>query len=220
MTHDVQRSFGLRVVSVSASDVRDIMRELAVQCVSSGLKPSYVMAVLDGGRVPAMEFAAALRAQGLEPTPLAGKLSRRTTGSCKLRAAQVIARLPVVAQNFVRRAEHTSYRLRDRLFKRFKSGLPSPPESLIKYLAEQLCLSRVGPMTPVLIVDDAIDSGATLMQMVTALRVVGVERENVRIACITETTRNPVVRADYVKHRGVLCRFPWSGDARQSKASQ
>lgn len=74
--------------------------------------------------------------------------------------------------------------------------------------------SRPSAESRILVVDDAIDTGATLQMACEQLRshYPGVE---VRTAVITVTTACPVCEADfYLYHNRTLCRFPWSNDYR------
>ena len=65
----------------------------------------------------------------------------------------------------------------------------------------------------VLVVDDAVDSGITLMTVLRLLREICPPETEIRSAAITQTFERPAVRPDYVLYRGLLCRFPWSFDA-------
>jgi hypoxanthine phosphoribosyltransferase len=65
----------------------------------------------------------------------------------------------------------------------------------------------------VLVADDAVDSGVTLMTVLRLLREICPAGTEIRSAAITQTTEHPAVRPDYVLYRGLLCRFPWSFDA-------
>lgn len=66
----------------------------------------------------------------------------------------------------------------------------------------------------VLLIDDAIDTGATIHQARQQLL-----RQfpdiTLRVAVITVTTRHPICDADFcLYHNRTLCRFPWSNDYR------
>ena len=65
----------------------------------------------------------------------------------------------------------------------------------------------------VLIVDDTVDSGKTLLAASEAVRRAIGEDVQIRTAVITSTWRNPPVRADYCLYDRTLVRFPWSFDA-------
>ncbi len=64
----------------------------------------------------------------------------------------------------------------------------------------------------VLIVDDAVDSGATLLAVMNIVRDVMHPEAILKTAALTVTTSAPLVQPDYVMYRYVLCRFPWSLD--------
>jgi hypoxanthine phosphoribosyltransferase len=66
----------------------------------------------------------------------------------------------------------------------------------------------------VLVVDDAIDSGATLLQVTDVLRTMAPHGTTIRSAVVTVTTDRPLIRPDYTMFHRQLCRFPWSLDAR------
>lgn len=65
----------------------------------------------------------------------------------------------------------------------------------------------------ILIVDDAADSGETLLKVVESLRAFG-EGNEIRTAVITSTRKNQLISPDYTIYRdGTLIRFPWAPDA-------
>jgi hypoxanthine phosphoribosyltransferase len=64
-----------------------------------------------------------------------------------------------------------------------------------------------------LIADDAVDSGVTLLTVLGVLRALCPPGTEFRTAAITQTHERPAVKPDYVLYHGVLCRFPWSFDA-------
>ena len=75
------------------------------------------------------------------------------------------------------------------------------------------CVDDVTSRARILVIDDAVDSGATLATALQVLRDVCPPGTEIRSAVITQTLDRPIVRPDYVLHRGTLCRFPWSFDA-------
>ena len=66
----------------------------------------------------------------------------------------------------------------------------------------------------VLVVDDAVDSGATLRNVISAL--MDISPNNViKTAALTVTRKSPIVMPDYyLYHDRTLMRFPWSEDRR------
>ncbi len=67
----------------------------------------------------------------------------------------------------------------------------------------------------ILIVDDAVDSGATLEAVHKAVSTVADADATIKIAAVTVTTHTPRIMPDFFLYRFVLCRFPWSLDAKE-----
>lgn len=66
----------------------------------------------------------------------------------------------------------------------------------------------------ILLVDDAIDTGATIHSLCQQLSAQW-PQAIIRVAVITVTTSHPVCDADFcLYHNRTLCRFPWSNDYR------
>ncbi len=64
----------------------------------------------------------------------------------------------------------------------------------------------------VLVVDDAVDSGLSLLSVVEAMKIVSNDNE-IRTAVITVTRKKPMVDPDYALFRdSTLIRFPWAVD--------
>lgn len=77
-------------------------------------------------------------------------------------------------------------------------------------------LKELGEKATVLLVDDAIDTGATIRQARLQLleQFPGI---TLRVAVITVTIPHPICDADFcLYHNRTLCRFPWSNDYRES----
>jgi hypothetical protein len=68
------------------------------------------------------------------------------------------------------------------------------------------------PQSRVLVVDDSVDSGATLAAVVAIIRNTASGGAAVKTAAITVTTESPAIQPDFSLYRYVLCRFPWSLD--------
>ena len=81
------------------------------------------------------------------------------------------------------------------------------PKDIISILSER--------KRKVLLVDDAIDSGATLL-LIKQYLLNEFPDIDVKIAVITVTTRHPLVMADYYRYNNrTLIRFPWSNDIKR-----
>lgn len=72
---------------------------------------------------------------------------------------------------------------------------------------------RIRGARRVLVVDDAVDSGATLAAVMNAVRCVDGERV-VKAAALTVTMQHPLASPDFtIFNENVLIRFPWSLDS-------
>lgn len=74
-------------------------------------------------------------------------------------------------------------------------------------------LSAAGKAPSVVVVDDAVDSGATLSQVLDVVHRHAPPGARIRSAAITVTTGQPWVTPHHARYHGQLCRFPWSFDA-------
>lgn len=64
-----------------------------------------------------------------------------------------------------------------------------------------------------LVVDDAADTGSTLLKATDTLHA-SLPGWNVVTAVITQTTDSPVAIPDFTLYKNTLIRFPWSADFR------
>ncbi len=67
----------------------------------------------------------------------------------------------------------------------------------------------------ILVVDDAVDSGNTLLSVVEAVNKSCPDAE-IATAVVVVTTDTPVIIPDYYMFNNQLIRFPWSADAKES----
>ncbi|MFV3129066.1 phosphoribosyltransferase [Niveispirillum sp. KHB5.9] len=74
-------------------------------------------------------------------------------------------------------------------------------------------LSQAGDSPSLLVVDDAIDTGATLSHVMDMLQRQAPQQARIKSAVITVTTRQPLIQPWYSLYDRQLCRFPWSLDA-------
>ena len=154
--------------------------------------------------------------------------------------AQVMARaaaMPLPILPLTSRRANTDAKSRLKLVRRLLSALPRPTADLLRRVehrlmtvprARRLCqqeidhaeaeaigawvVSRPQPVK-LLVADDAVDSGGTLITVLRQLQAVCPAGTEIRSAVITQTLEQPIVRPDYALYRGLLCRFPWSFDA-------
>ncbi|WP_168565319.1 phosphoribosyltransferase family protein [Crateriforma spongiae] len=195
------------ILDVGSAELVDAAGTICQQVRSAGVSPSVVLGVLNGGRVPAEMLA---RELGSECRCVLHR--RKTTGRVKSMAVSAVNRFPVFVGNVARVLEDRALRI--------LSSASTETLQLRRELVDKLSWVQwydLADKTPVLIVDDAVDSGRTVGEIVLALEHLGVSRSSMRIACVTVTRPDPVVDVDFFYKREVLCRFPWSDDAKSGE---
>lgn len=192
-----------KVVDYSETDVEAAMLSLAERASVQQLSPACIVGVLNGGKLPAQHFAA----QFPTAQSLFFKLQRQSSGSLKSNILLKVKKLPRPITNILRSFEMSlSNCIR-------KKRSVSVDDNALSFFNEHLRLEKITERSPIFLVDDSIDSGATLATLVESLKAAGVKRECIKVAVIVHTLSQPLITADFVKERGVLIRFPWSGDA-------
>lgn len=174
------------------------------------VEQDYAPALLVGVRTGGLAVAETMARLTTPSPPVLPLTCRRPTTSFKSRVPglrPLLATLPEPVLNALRRAEH-------RLA--YGHRRPARPAHIDVAEAAQVgnWLRIVCRGARVLVVDDAVDSGVTLATVLQTLREVCPASAELRTAVITVTQEDPVVSPDYALYRGVLCRFPWSFDAR------
>ncbi len=130
---------------------------------------------------------------------------RRSTSSKERRRRlfKVVRSLPTFMKNWLRIIE-ASWLKRQR---------PANPQEI------KLDQQTVGALTSarrILVVDDAVDSGQTLLTVLTAIKNLGVSA-TIKSAVFTITTKSPATMPDiYLYNNSTLIRFPWSKDVKNS----
>jgi hypoxanthine phosphoribosyltransferase len=181
----------------------ELMLRAGAEC-----RPDALIAIPTGGWFVAQSMAKA--AGGDMPVlPLTCRRpsSRLKPGGSVVR--KMVSGLPRPIVNQLRLAEHA-------FLTRRPATAPTAPYQFVEQELETIERWMAGaPERPsVLIVDDAVDSGATLAQVVETVRRYAPPGADIRSAVITVTTDWPLIRPDHWIFHRQLCRFPWSMDAR------
>jgi hypoxanthine phosphoribosyltransferase len=192
------------VLSFDQSRFDEACAELLRQA-SRDAPPDALIGIPTGGLWVAQAMARSV-AGSLPVLPLT---CRRPSTAAKQRARRLLAplaRLPRRVKDWLRVMEHSLLTAKKR-----------PPVAPYQFdsaerehLLEWLGRNRERPV--LLVVDDAVDSGATLLRVLAELRDLAPAGAVIRSAVVAVTTKAPLIEPDYVFHRQ-LCRFPWSLDA-------
>lgn len=186
----------MRIVTLTEAEFSAACEALARKVHDSGFDYTLIAGIATGGWLVAQRM----------PSPRRVAVTKRR-GAHKARRKllpALVARLPRRVNDMLRIAESRLYALKTRVF----PPVPSHVEISLELAAE---LSRE-PNGRILIVDDAVDSGATLLSVVEAVRKIVPEAE-IRTAVITVTRPDAVITPDWSLYReGTIVRFPWAPD--------
>lgn len=163
--------------------------EACCRLEAATVRPDVVLGIETGGRFVAEAMHASV--------PHCYVRLQRAATPRKSRLRGLLSRLPRPVADALRRVESWLRGLRRPVSVEFHGELP----------AELQGKNRV------LIVDDAVDSGATMHAVREAVCRALPDAE-IECAAVTVTTRRPLVVPDKVLYNNVLIRFPWSMDAR------
>ena len=127
-------------------------------------------------------------------------LQRTTTGFKKKRILKYLLRnLPYSILDKIRVYEFHW------LNRKLKNQIIEPVEDF------DMALDRPEEVKHILVLDDAIDSGATMLSTVKGLSK-KYPRARIVTAVVAWTNSNSIYQPDYYRFKGVLIRFPWSLD--------
>ena len=193
-----------RVQSLTGALFSDACAELRRQ-VDERFAPALLIGIRTGGYI----VAQAMRDAAARPLDLAPLTCRR--GSTRAKAgvpgfAAVLTKLPLPVLDQLRRFEH-------RLLTSRKRPLGDRVLDPAEVNALRVQLSSLAAGNCVVVVDDAVDSGATLAAVIDFARGAVSPGVGVHSAAVTVTIEDPLVKPDISLYQGVLCRFPWSFDA-------
>ena len=178
---------------VTLADLPALAGALAERIRQEGFAPDLVVFLEEGARVPAVHLA---RATGWPLLPLR---IQRPTVRWKRYARPLLSRFPTAVTNWLRRREASrSFHVRG-------------PRTLAPDTRRVDLAGR-----RVLIFDDAVDSGSTLLVARDWVLSSGASSADVRTATLTVTTPLGREVVDYALGEG-MCRFPWSSDSPEAE---
>jgi uncharacterized protein len=182
------------VRDVCMSNISEVVNELGDHVVAAGFYPDCIVYIETSARLMAAILCNRFQVRAL-PLLIQRKGSRIKEGiSCFLRL------LPNSIKDKCRRAES-----RWLLKKKIKQ----------RKMATSVVADLRG--LKVLIVDDAVDTGASVRMARKWVAAMGADQKYVKVAVIAITTEIAEKEADFYMYRE-LCRFPWSSDSREHES--
>lgn len=185
----------MKVITVSHNEFDNMCAELQEQVWKSAYDYDVLIGVARAGVYVAEKFEA--------KEFYIIKSQRGGTAAKRGAVNSILLNMPAFFNCFLRKAESKILEWKD-AFKR-----PSLKEVEID---EKLTLRLNEGGHKVLIVDDAVDSGGSLLSVVEAVRRIS-PNNIIRTAVITVTRKKVLIDPDYALFRNsTLLRFPWAGD--------
>ena len=195
----------MTVVTLNPALLAKACSQLSLRVKSESIDPSVIIGIREGGA----EVARLIRNDFPEAAYCEVRLSRPGTQQKSQGLTQRLLRsMPVWLCNVLRIVESRINEWRSKGKEPVRIGEIRLPNDVT------IRLTELGKQATVLLVDDAIDTGATILQARRQLleQFPGL---TLRVAVITVTTQHPLCDADFcLYHNRTLCRFPWSNDYR------
>lgn len=184
----------MRVLTLNSTDFQAHCLKLAGQIAADGFRPDCIIGIRNGGAYVAAEMSRAFpEAECIEVS--VSRPTHRHKNNALMKS--IVRKLPVWLLDALRMAESRVAQLRTKAHRNAEINISD------KINARNI-----------LVVDDAIDTGATLQLVLNALR----ERfhdADIRSAVLTITTPAPCVTSNYfLFNNRTLIRFPWAIDSK------
>lgn len=198
----------MKVITLLGSDFSDSCLLLS-QKVNETYSPNLVIGILTGGGYVGQELVKALpKSSERKYTEI--KIQRSGTKKKEKGFLKLILKYsPTFLLNWMRMLESVILERKAQKNNPKRTGTIIIPKDIDEFLKEN--------PKKILLVDDAIDSGATLNLLKEYLES-HYKIAAVKIAVITVTTPHPIIDADFcLFHDRVLVRFPWSNDIKNKQ---
>ena len=194
----------MAVVTFNPTLLAEACHQLSCRVKAGGYTPSLLIGIQHGGA----EVARRMRNDFPESAYYEVRLSRPgTRQKSQGLAHRLLQHLPLWMCNTLRIVESRVNEWRSKGKDPVRIGTIRLPQDITSTLSN--------PSNPsILLIDDAIDTGATIQQARLQL-LKQFPDITIRVAVITVTIPHPICDADFcLYHNRTLCRFPWSNDYR------
>lgn len=195
------------VVTFDEEALARAMRVLWAKVEDQYVSPDCIVGIAAGG------LRCAQKLQSTVHVPIFSCALHRPGTRVKQRNAVkgALGSLPYRVSNWMRRIEDRILMMRAK--KAQKDDLPATAQLVfdVSAIAKQVLEKDIHHLV---IIDDAVDSGMTLVRVVNALRAALPPDRRLTTAVIAQTRSNVALQPDVLLYRNTLCRFPWSFDFR------
>jgi hypoxanthine phosphoribosyltransferase len=207
----------MQVITLTPALLAEACSQLSCRVKAGGCSPSLLIGIQHGGA----EVARRMRSDFPEAAYCEVRLSRPgTEQKSNGLTHRLLQHLPLWMCDTLRIVESRVNEWRSKGKDPVRIGTIRLPQDIASNLSNPSNPSN--PQTPqtlqtppsILLIDDAIDTGATIQQARLQL-LEQFPDITIRVAVITVTIPHPLCDADFcLYHNRTLCRFPWSNDYR------
>lgn len=181
-----------KVLDVDLDELKNMSLRLAKDMENRGFTPEHILYIERAGLLIGFEMAAYFGCS------ISGIHSKRYGSSAKSLVKPILKRLPRFLTHMLRQLE-------------LKSNIHH-----VKKERQVFCEHEMPPRDKsILVVDDALDTGHSLVAVLDFLKNQGYDPSNIKTAVLTVTGKDQVLRPDFTLLEGIACAFPWSYDSRQ-----
>lgn len=199
----------MRVITLDQARFGQACRDLWSTATADG-RPDILLGIRTGGYAVAQAMLDGTNGEDVVLLPITRRRASTAAKNNNPWVGATLRRLPYFVTDRIRVLEHRVLSGRRAMEKASETtgqweADPAEGAALAEALAKRL-------HAKILIVDDALDTGATL-RAVHALVSSLAPTADVRSAVLVTTTKTPLIKATNSLYTNVLCRFPWSHDA-------
>ena len=186
-----------KIIDVDLVQLKKMSVELAKQVRRNDYEPEHILYVERAGLLIGYEVARFFNCS------ISGIHSKRSGETLKSKVKVILRYLPGFVTHMLRRLE-------------LKSNIHE-----IKKNRNVYCEKNLPPTDKrILIIDDAIDTGYSLVAILEFLEKHGCKKEMVKTGVLTTTGTKQVIRADFSLFDQIICAFPWSYDSGEYTKTQ
>ena len=193
----------MNVITLDKYEFEKACNSLAIKIAETG-DIAALIGVRTGGAVVARLVYSYLEKQGMNLKYYEAGASRYAAAAKNSHNIKIFFKYsPMFFLDWLRLVEHYCVNLRMKLTDDVKRSV-CLDSRLVDYLANL-------DEGQLIIIDDAIDSGATVKILIDEIKLINPELA-VNVAVLVVTQNKPLVSPDVCLYRNVLIRFPWSSD--------
>ncbi|MDG5800522.1 phosphoribosyltransferase family protein [Marinilabiliaceae bacterium ANBcel2] len=197
----------MKVLNLLNSEFDKGCEELA-NMVTDSFMPDIVFGILTGGGVAGRKIYEEIKKKKDDLLYEEVLIQRSSTRIKKgLAVKSYLGRLPQPLLNILRNIEVELLELKAKIVKPKRHGLKPLKESTVNLLNKK--------ELKILIIDDCIDTGATIQLLKSHIGNVSKLNHDIKVAVFTVAHRKPIEEPDYTIYRRVLLRFPWACDVNE-----